>query len=566
MASRIASSSNTPSSNESGRSLPSSSSQLQDDQSAHLQARPPAARSSSANPYRSSLLPSSGHPHRLSDFSPHTPLDLANHPAAAKSANTKTGFSSTPLNLNMLVHPPRYHSPLPPPSQGQASRSHAANRQSMQLLQTQPSFQTFTTRDPRRETLQQPYATISSGQSGQFSNRQSRHLDFPTRRSNEPANLIQAVRDTPQGSRPNSLQPDSRRVVTGILQSALPPSSRPVPVNTEPVRSMSIAELENRHKAALQKLQSHSNQQVAKSSAAKTPADAQSQNLERQQRHKAAMQKLQAHSTSPAVAAPQAPSRRQSANPPPRTVPQPKPPGSSSDASSKSARTEQSSKQSEKGNAGTSNRRSMFGFFSFKDSTKSAAASNEEPSAKPKSFLSSKKQKKETHNPVVGKVEDDDEDVPLAQLASRRTSYNPASMSKVAGHSGSSSPTETLMSKSLSVPTMMHKMGSHGSASESGSRPVNRPQHPRSHTNPVDNRPTSRISSRHHDRMGGFQPIREDNELMPLDTNLAGRSDRSFQPPRWLDEDGDHSQKQGPRPLIFEDEAKAIRNSKRFWS
>ncbi|OAV96401.1 hypothetical protein PTTG_04026 [Puccinia triticina 1-1 BBBD Race 1] len=421
----------------------------------------------------------------------------------------------------------------------------------------------------------------SNRQSGQHSNRQSRYLDLPTRRGNEPVNLIQAVRDTPQSSRPNSVQVDPRRVVTGVLQSALPPSARPVPVNTAPVRSMPIAELEYRHKAQLQKMQADSNHQVAKSSTSKSLAGGQSQNLELNQRHKAAMQKLQAHGIPPVVTKPPISSRRQSVNPPvvtkppivsrrqsvnppSRTASQPKAPASSSDTSSKSIHVDQAEKKVEKGGVATSNRRSFFGKWSFKEA-KSAAAPNEEPSTKPKSLLSSKKQKKEALKPVLTKDEEEDEDVPLAQLANRRASHNPAGFSRTASRDSLSSHPETLMSKSHSVPGMMHKMGNRDSFHDPGPRPLTRPDHLRSHTNPIDTRHSRRLS-RQHDRAGGFQPIREDNELAPIDQNIPGRSDISFQPPRWLDADLEYSHKQGPRPLIFEDEAKAIRNSKRFWT
>ncbi|KAI7951393.1 hypothetical protein MJO28_007077 [Puccinia striiformis f. sp. tritici] len=579
----------TPPTRDPGNSLPSAVSQAKENLPAHLQVRPQlAARSFSANSYVSHA-PLAGHSHRLSDIPGlHPALDIAHHPAKINPTGNHASFSSAPLNLNMLAYPPRFHSPIPPPSQGYTNHSHTGNRLSMQPSHSQPAIQSYTSRDQRRETFQS-HAPRSSGQFGQATYRQSRHLDIPTRRSYEPANLIQSLRDPPQKSRPNSVQADPRRVVTGVLQSALPPSSRPVPANTTPIQSMSIDQLDYRHKAALQKLQTHSNRHVAQTSTAQTmtskpsparsstaqgsaskppraksstarslnaksPAGYQSENLERHHRHKAAMHKLQAHSTPPVVAASQA----QSGPAPQKTVAPSKPTVSGSDTSSKSTKVELPVKQEEKGSGSNSKRRSLFGFFNR--DAKCAAGSAEESSNKSKNSKLGKKQNKEATTPVVEKVEEEDEDVPLAQLASRRASHHPSALNKSTGQNGSHLP------KSYSVPGMMHTMSSRGSSPESNSHHASeRPQHLRSFTNPIDNRP-NRQTTRHHD--GGFQSISEDTEVLAVGNNRTDRPGQAFQPPRWLDEtpkfDPANPQKQGPRPLIFEDEAKAIRNSRRL--
>ncbi|KAI8461491.1 hypothetical protein BY996DRAFT_22526 [Phakopsora pachyrhizi] len=85
------------------------------------------------------------------------------------------------------------------------------------------------------------------------------------RSSIHPANLINCAPGMTYSSRPLSmanLEPE--RIVTGILQSALPISSRPVQVPDKPAQSMSIHELEERHKVALQRLQRKSNQNIEK--------------------------------------------------------------------------------------------------------------------------------------------------------------------------------------------------------------------------------------------------------------------------------------------------------------
>ncbi|KAI9630644.1 hypothetical protein KEM48_013800 [Puccinia striiformis f. sp. tritici PST-130] len=497
----------TPPTKDPGNSLPSAVSQAKENLPAHLQVRPQAARSFSANSYVSHA-PLAGHSHRLSDIPGlHPALDIAHHPAKINPTGNHASFSSAPLNLNMLAYPPRFHSPIPPPSQGYANHSHPGNRLSMQPSHSQPAIQSYTSRDQRRETFQ----------------------------SHAPRSSVQA---------------DPRRVVTGVLQSALPPSSRPVPANTAPIQSMSIDQLDYRHKAALQKLQTHSNRHVAQTSTAQTmtskpsparsstaqgsaskppraksstarslnaksPAGYQSENLERHHRHKAAMHKLQAHSTPPVVAASQA----QSGPAPQKQWRHPSQPDA-----------------------------------------KCAAGSAEESSNKSKNSKLGKKQNKEATTPVVEKVEEEDEDVPLAQLASRRASHHPSALNKSTGQNGSHLP------KSYSVPGMMHTMSSRGSSPESNSHHASeRPQHLRSFTNPIDNRP-NRQTTRHHD--GGFQSISEDTEVLAVGNNRTDRPGQAFQPPRWLDEtpkfDPANPQKQGPRPLIFEDEAKAIRNSRRL--
>ncbi|MBW0515305.1 hypothetical protein O181_055020 [Austropuccinia psidii MF-1] len=82
-------------------------------------------------------------------------------------------------------------------------------------------------------------------------------LDKPSNRLAEPLNLLGSV---PQNFAFSSrVEPthDASRVVTGILQSALPPSSRPVTVEKPLPRFMSIDELAWRHKLALQKFQTN---------------------------------------------------------------------------------------------------------------------------------------------------------------------------------------------------------------------------------------------------------------------------------------------------------------------
>ncbi|PLW24728.1 hypothetical protein PCASD_05239 [Puccinia coronata f. sp. avenae] len=549
MASRFDRLSTTPSSRDPGQPLSASASVP-----SHLHARPLPPRASSAYPHSAAYLASPAHPY---NYPPPTQL----HPGLDQ-------------NLNMLVHPPRHHSPLPYSMHGLPTQLHSSGRPSMPPSQSHPSLPAFAPRDPRRETLQL-HPHLASGQFGQpqqqsRSNRQSRQIDAGMRRSNQPLNLIQSVRDTPLTSRPISMQVDSRRVVTGVLQSALPPSSRPVPVNNTPVRSMSILELENRHKAALQKLQTHSNQRVSSatkpsaSSKPSKPPTTRSNNLERQNRHKAAMQKLQANCAPPApLTQPPAASssHRQSVKPPPvaTTAVKSKPPSSASDATSKSAKATEVAKPAEKSSGSSNpNRRSLFGFLSYnKETSKSGSTAGNENSApaKLKSPKTSKKQKKEASKKVVDKVEEEDEneegdeDVPLAQLANRRSSYHPA----------------TQLSKSYSLPGMMHRMSSFP---ETLTATMDRPQHPRALTNPIDyclSRPVSR-------QQGNHQVIKEDNESMSSSSksiSVPPPPQVHFRPPPWLDSNFnsfDSSQKNGPRPLIFEDEAKAIRNSKRLWT
>ncbi|KNZ64247.1 hypothetical protein VP01_1050g11 [Puccinia sorghi] len=489
-----------------------------------------------------------------------------------------------------MLHAPRHHSPFQP-------QPNPPHRFSMQPSHSSPSFQAFVPRDPRRETLQSYHAIAPRSNSN--TNRQSRHMELPFRRSNEPTNLIQSFPDAPQpGSRPLSVQVDTRRVVTGVLQSALPPSSRPPPINTTPVRSMSIAQLENRHKAALQKLQTYSNQHVVSSAATvrpipssatvrptpssatvrPTPSSATARptpssakpsaakpltssvapspsNLERHHRHKIAMQKLQAHST------PSQPSHAPSKIVAPVTATnKPKPPASVSDVSSKSAKqpeevlTTPTNSSRSTTNANSSHRRSLFGFsWTLKDSSKSSAsvAAPQTFASKSKSDKSSKKQKafttpsqapeeKDGQDDDVkqGEEEEEDEDVPLAQLASRRSSYLAAAPAVAEGY----------FSRSHSLPGQMHQLSL-------GPRPM--PQ--RLVTSPMDAGPSRsrRISARPH-RESGLQTMRE-----AADENIPA----GFQPPPWLDNSTSHAHgTAGPRPLIFEDEAKAIRNSKRLWS
>jgi len=271
--------------------------------------------------------------------------------------------------------------------------------------------------------------------------------------------------------------------------------------------------------------------------------------LERHHRHKVAMQKLQAHS---APSQPPHPSSKVAA--PATATNKPKPPASVSDASSKSAKQpeEVPSSSNSTTKANPSHRRSLFGFsWSLKDSSKSSAPAAQEASAS--KSKSGKKQKASTtpsqvpekeqegQQNDVKEEEEEDEDVPLAQLATRRSSYQASAPAPTEGH----------FSRSHSLPGQMYQVNSQPTTTG-----------PRSGKSPMDAGPSRsrRMSTRPQRESAppGIHAIREAaNENIP-----AG-----FQPPPWLDNAASHAPGTvGPRPLIFEDEAKAIRNSKRLWS
>ncbi|KAG0152189.1 hypothetical protein CROQUDRAFT_650265 [Cronartium quercuum f. sp. fusiforme G11] len=65
------------------------------------------------------------------------------------------------------------------------------------------------------------------------------------------------------GSRPLSAFVDDSRFVTGVLESALPPSARAPPM-PKPTRTMSIAQLDQRHRLALQRIQQPANASIAR--------------------------------------------------------------------------------------------------------------------------------------------------------------------------------------------------------------------------------------------------------------------------------------------------------------
>lgn len=507
--------------------------------SKRLSILPPSTTSSSHSkqelhdPQRPASATSRGFPHSPSGsrLPVGAPLSSQIKPT---NGHALSNFSSSPSNPNMLVPPPRHH--LPHSAHQDMTRTRANNRLSVaDPLSTFPA-----SRNTFRESLQSP-SNVDIDPSAKKAKRRSQ---YPVRSSAEPTNLINSVRESPFSSRPNSMVVDPKRVVTGILESALPISSRPVPVDTQPVRSMSIAELEQRHKAALQKLQTHSATHAHKTSAPPQP-----------QR--------------------QSPSRRPAANVKPETL----------GVLSNSKKVDKPVKPTDK-SLTVSRRRSFFGFLNLKDSSKldSAAEATNKKNKNP----SDKKQKGASKD-VPSQPEEEDEDVPLAQLlkTNRRASYNPPpriespnrkdfrsshpNLPKSQSTSGVSKP--DLASRRMS--TFAGVVGE--SSSPEALNKSERPGHRRSSSYSPAN--SSRRGSKQFDPAASFEAIPEDPPLLLNNRHLSPHqfqpsphhpqpSPYHFQPPPWLEADSGSSsdQRVGPRPLIFEDEAKAIRSSRRLWT
>lgn len=79
------------------------------------------------------------------------------------------------------------------------------------------------------------------------------------------------------GGRPLSAFGDETRIVTGFLASALPPSARPPPLPTRPTQTMSIEQLDQRHRQALQRIQEPANARAARNLVSNGPSPLSSQ-------------------------------------------------------------------------------------------------------------------------------------------------------------------------------------------------------------------------------------------------------------------------------------------------